>query len=280
MGAPDDSGREDGTVLELCGLGVHFGATQAVKDVTHSVQRGEWLGLIGANGSGKTTLLRAIAGLVGYQGGIRIEGRSTGHLSRRHRAQLVAYVPQNPALPLDMAALDYVALGRTPHLGYFGSEGPADRYRCIDLLDRLGLAAMGQRHLRTLSGGEIQRLLLARALAQEAPILLLDEPTSALDLGTRIEALELVDELRAEHHLTVLSALHDLTLAAQFADRLVLLSAGAIAAAGRPADVLEEHRLGEHFGTRVQVIRTLNDELVVVPRRAPAPKGSHAQHAS
>jgi iron complex transport system ATP-binding protein len=268
---------EDGRhgVVELAGLVVNYGETKALQGVTHCVPRGEWIGLIGANGAGKTTLLKTIARLIDYEGAIRIDGHETAGLSRRQFAQLVAYVPQKPEFPPEMRAIDYVALGRMPHLGYFGAEGPNDRIRCAELLDRLGLANMAERHLATMSGGELQRLVLAKALAQDAPVLLLDEPTSALDLGRRVEALELVDELRLERELTVISAMHDLTLAAQFADRLILLSAGKVAAVGTAAEVLEESSLDRHFGTRVRILRTDDGELVVVPRRT-VPKGNHA----
>ncbi len=168
---------------------------------------------------------------------------------------------------MQVRAIDYVALGRLPHLGYFGAEGPQDRVHCGELLARLSLAHMSDRPLGAMSGGELQRLVLARALAQEAPILLLDEPTSALDLGRRVEALELVDELRHERSLTVVSALHDLTLAAQFADRLVLLAQGSIVAAGPADEVLVEGSLDQHFGTRVQILRSDDGEVIVVPRR-------------
>jgi iron complex transport system ATP-binding protein len=126
---------------------------------------------------------------------------------------------------------------------------------------------MAERTLATLSGGELQRLVLARALAQDAPVLLLDEPTSALDLGRRVEALELVDTLRRERDLTVLSALHDLTLAGQFADRLVLLAAGQAVATGKPDEVLTEESLTWYFGTHVRVMRSDGGDLVVVPQR-------------
>jgi iron complex transport system ATP-binding protein len=139
---------------------------------------------------------------------------------------------------------------------------------CGELLELLDLTAMAERPLATLSGGELQRLVLARALAQEAPVLLLDEPTSALDLGRRVDALELVDTLRRERGLTVLSALHDLTLAGQFADRLVLLGEGRAVAAGKPDEVLTEEALTRHFGTNVRVIRSDDGDLVVVPQRA------------
>ena len=253
----------------------HLRQSVALKGISLRVERGAWLGLIGANGAGKTSLLRALARLVDYEGQITIEGHSSRQLPRKRFAQLVAYVPQKPEFPAEMRAIDYVALGRMPHLGYFGAEGPHDRARCTALLERLGLVAMAERHLEHMSGGELQRLVLARALAQEAPVLLLDEPTSALDLGRRVEALELVDELREERGLTVISAMHDLTLAAQFANQLLLLSEGTIAAFGAPAVVLEERSIDHHFGTRVRIMRTDDGELVVVPRRT-RPRGPSA----
>ncbi|MGC8509275.1 MAG: ABC transporter ATP-binding protein [Acidimicrobiales bacterium] len=253
--------------LGIEGLVVRYDGTVAVRDVHLAVTPGEWLGVIGANGAGKSSLLRALARLSPFEGVVRIDGRETASLSRRHFAQLVAYVPQKPELPAQMRAVDYVALGRLPHLGYFGAEGPHDRRRCVELLERLSLAHMSDRPLGAMSGGELQRLVLARALAQEAPVLLLDEPTSALDLGRRVEALELVDELRHERALTVVSALHDLSLAAQFADRLVLLAQGSIVAAGTPDEVLVEGSLDQHFGTRVQILRSDDGEVIVVPRR-------------
>jgi len=255
-------------MITVIGLSVHFGPKVAVDQVDLGVARGEWVGLIGPNGAGKTTLLRSLTHLEAHQGTVQIDGCATAGLSRRRKAQLVAYVPQQPDLPPDMSVIDYALLGRTPHIGYFGVETKDDIRHCTELLERLGLSAMAERHLGTLSGGELQRVVLTRALAQDAPVLLLDEPTSALDLGRRVDALELVDQVRRERGLTVLSAMHDLTLAAQFADRLVLLSDGKVAAAGPPAEVLEETRLTRHFGGRVQVLVTDDGELVVVPRRA------------
>lgn len=255
-------------MITLEGITVQYGSVAAVSDLTEHVAHGEWLGLIGPNGAGKTTLLRSIARLVDHQGTVTIAGEETAAMSRRALARRVAYVPQKPTMPPDMTVSDYVLLGRTPHIGYFSFETPDDRRVCQSLLDRLDLARFEGRHLATLSGGELQRLVLARALAQEAPVLLLDEPTSELDLGRRVEALELVDALRAEHGLTVISALHDLTLAGQFADRLLLLSAGRVVTAGAPADVLDEGSLGDHFGTNVTVIHTACGEVVVVPQRA------------
>jgi iron complex transport system ATP-binding protein len=254
-------------------ISVRYDGAFAVHEVSESVAPGEWVGVIGANGAGKSSLLRAIAHLVPYDGMVGVGGEPTAKLSRRRRAQLIAYVPQQPELPAGMGVLEYTLLGRTPHIGYFSVESEEDRAICADVLDRLDLAALAGRQLSTLSGGELQRVVLARALAQDAPVLLLDEPTSALDLGRRVDALELVDELRRERGLTVLSAMHDLTLAAQFADRLILLSDGRIVAAGKPVDVLDEQVLGACFGGRVRVIVDEDGDLLVVPQRTRAGSG-------
>jgi iron complex transport system ATP-binding protein len=246
---------------------VRYGAEVALAGVGGQVNDGEWVGLIGANGAGKTTLLRAIVHLVPCQGRTLVDDTPTDRMSRRDLARTIAYVPQKPELPAEMTVADYILLGRSPHIGYFGTERAKDHQVCADLLERLDLTHMAGRNLATLSGGELQRLVLGRALAQEAPILLLDEPTSALDLGRRVDALEIVDALRLEHGLTVLSAMHDLTLAGQFSDRLILLSHGKVAATGPPSDVLDEAVLTQHFGHQVQVLRSPDGELIVAPRR-------------
>ena len=254
-------------MISFEGVTVRYESVPALSELTEQVDPGEWVGLIGPNGAGKTTLLRAVARLVAHDGEIKVGGVTVSSLSPKRLAQLVAYVPQQPELPPDMTVGQYVLLGRTPHIGYFGFETAEDRSVCGELLESLDLAAMVDRRLSTLSGGELQRLVLARALAQQAPVLLLDEPTSALDLGRRVEALELVDELRRERGLTVLSALHDLTLAGQFADRLILLGEGRAVSTGKPDEVLTEEALARHFGASVRVMRSDDGDLVVVPRR-------------
>jgi iron complex transport system ATP-binding protein len=271
-GAPPPAQRV-GATLGLERVSVRYDGAVAVHEVSASAAPGEWVGVIGPNGAGKSSLLRAIAHLVPHAGVVSVGGEPTAKLSRRRRAQLIAYVPQQPELPVGMGVLEYTLLGRTPHIGYFGVESEADRTVCAEILDRLDLAAMATRQLGTLSGGELQRVVLARALAQDAPVLLLDEPTSALDLGRRMDALELVDELRRERGLTVLSAMHDLTLAAQFADRLILLSAGRILATGSPADVLDEDVLSACFGGRVRVLVDEDGDVLVVPQRTKAGSG-------
>jgi len=263
-------------VISLEDVRVSYGPAVALDGVTERAADGEWLCLIGPNGAGKTTLLQAVARQVRHDGRIEVCGQPTAGMSRRKLARLVAYVPQRPQLPPDMTVGDYVLLGRTPHIGYLRVETDADRRISAELIDRLALSAMAGRELRTLSGGELQRLVLARALAQQAPVLLLDEPTSALDLGRRVDALELVDTLRRERSLTVLSAVHDLTLAGQFADRLLLLDGGRVAAGGPPPSVLRDEVLRPHFGPRVEVLITDTGDRAVISRRPPqgtAPAG-------
>jgi iron complex transport system ATP-binding protein len=167
-----------------------------------------------------------------------------------------------------MMVTDYVLLGRTPYISYLGVETKRDIAIVESLLQRLDVGTLAARPLRSLSGGELQRVVIAHALAREAPILLLDEPTSALDVGHQQEVLELIDALRHQDGLTVLAAMHDLTLAAQFADRVVLLTGGRIVAEGPPAAVLTEHTISEHFGASVRVLHEPDGSLAIVPVRA------------
>lgn len=239
--------------VEARDVSVRLDRAEVLHAATVSVPRGGWTAVIGPNGAGKTTLLRAIAGLVPHAGTVRIGDVPLRRLGNRARARRIAYTPQAPVLPPDMRVLDYVLLGRTAYLRYFETEGPGDHQVARRALATLELSDLAGRRLGTLSGGERQRVVLARALAQQPDVLLLDEPTTALDLGHQQRVLELVDELRAADGLTVLSTLHDLGLAAQYADALVLVDHGVIAAAGPPARVLTEDTLAAHFGARTRV---------------------------
>ena len=166
-----------------------------------------------------------------------------------------------------MTVSEYVLLGRTPHVGYLAKESSEDVAAATRALDRLDLMGYADRLLGTLSGGERQRAVVARALAQEAPVILLDEPTSALDIGHQQQALELLDGLRHDVGLTLVAAMHDLTLAAQYADRMILLDRGRVVADGSPADVLTEERLSRHYEASVRVLE-LDGRMAVLPRRA------------
>jgi iron complex transport system ATP-binding protein len=245
-------------MIGIGSLTVHLGGTRVVDDVGLTLVPGEWTTLIGRNGAGKTTMLRAVAGLVPYAGSIAVDGRQVREMSPRERARVLALVPQSPLLPADMTVREYVLLGRTPYLGFLGRPGRRD-----------DSAVLTQRRLDAISGGERQRAVLARALAQQAPVLLLDEPTTALDVGRQQEVLDLVWALRAERSLTVLGAMHDLTLAGQYADRLVLVDGGRVVADGAPAEVLTEERINRHYDAHVRVTR-LDGLPAVLPARRPS----------
>jgi iron complex transport system ATP-binding protein len=254
-------------VIALERVGVALGGRAVLEDVTLAVAPGGWTTLIGANGAGKTTLLRAVSGAVGCDGSVAVAGRDPRRTPISRRARDVAIVWQSPLLPLDMAVREYVMLGRTPYLGMLGRAGAGDRWAADEAMRRLDLERLAGRRLGALSGGERQRAALARALAQEAPVLILDEPTAALDVGRQQEALELVAELRVERGLTVLGAMHDLTLAGQYADRLALLDGGRLVRHGPPAEVLTRELVARHYRARVDVIEA-RGAPVVLPVRA------------
>jgi iron complex transport system ATP-binding protein len=252
--------------VQARGVSVTLGQTRAVRDVCATVEHGEWLALIGPNGAGKTTFLRALAGLVSFEGTVLVGDRTVATSTRREIARMVALVPQIPHTPPSLTVAEYVLLGRTPHIGYFAGETRADRLAAQRAIARLALRPFASRTLDSLSGGERQRAVLARALAQEAPILLLDEPTSALDIGRQQQALELVEALRRDEQRTVISAIHDLTLAGQYADRLALLDKGQIVAEGSAEAVLTAPTIAAYYGADVRVI---NDDggVFVLPNR-------------
>jgi iron complex transport system ATP-binding protein len=253
-------------VIETRDLWVRFGPVAAVRGLSLTTPSGGWTALIGPNGAGKTSALRALAGLVPFDGEIRIEEQDARRLGRRARARLVAFVPQKPETPPELTVAEYVLLGRTPHISYLGGEGKRDRDAAARALRRLDLGEFAQRPLGSLSGGELQRAVLARALAQEARILLLDEPTTSLDLGRQQLVLELVDELRHDG-LTVVTTLHDLTIAGQYAEHLVLLDGGSVVAEGAAADVLSATNVAAHYGANVRVIEDEHGVFVVPVRR-------------
>ncbi|MET7861698.1 ABC transporter ATP-binding protein [Micromonospora taraxaci] len=266
--------------VEVRGLHVDLGGTPILTGVDLTVAAGEWVTVIGPNGAGKSTVLRAVGGLLPAPGAITLFGTPSTALRRRDRARVVATVAQSPVVPAGMSVLDYVLLGRTPYIPTLGRESTADLDAVHEVLGRLDLTGFHHRELATLSGGERQRVFLARALAQGATLLLLDEPTSALDIGHQQEVLEVVDQLRREHGLTVLATMHDLSLAGEYADRMVMLASGQVVAAGTPAEVLTEHLLATHYRASVRVVPGTHGPLVVPVRPTrPNPLGARGSGA-
>jgi iron complex transport system ATP-binding protein len=253
------------SAVEVRDLCVELGGRAILADVRLEVPTGSWLCVIGPNGAGKSTLVNAIAGLVRSRGSVELWGRSLDHLGRRERARSVAVVPQLPTIPDGITVETYVLLGRTPHLGFLGAESRRDHETVERALERLELTWAADRRLETLSGGELRRVVLARALVQEAPLLLLDEPTAGLDLGQQLRVLELIEDLRRTEDLTVVSTMHDLTLAGRSAERFTLLARGRVVAAGARAEVLAPHLIAEHYGAAVRVLDDAELGWAVVP---------------
>ncbi|MGH3880210.1 MAG: ABC transporter ATP-binding protein [Actinophytocola sp.] len=255
--------------LSLRGVTARYGTKVVAAGVDVEVPAGSWLAIIGPNGAGKSSLLKSIVGVVDHDGQILLDGTPTGAIGSRERARAIAYAPQTPHLPDRLTVTDYVLLGRTPHLAPLARERRADLEIVEQVLDRLDLTALAGRALHTLSGGERQRAVLARVLAQQAGLLLLDEPTTGLDIGHAQALLDLIDRLRTEEGATVVSTLHDLTLSAQYADRLLLLDRGEVVAAGTPEQVLTRPVIERHYAAAVEVLTTDNGNLVVAPTRKP-----------
>jgi iron complex transport system ATP-binding protein len=254
-------------------LRVSRGRREVVHGVSLDVAAGSWVSVVGPNGAGKSSMLLAIAALLPATGDVIVDGRRVRDLRVRERARMLALVPQQPVIPDALTVAEYVLLGRTPHLSVFGSEAGRDHALADSILAKVDLAWASDRLVATLSGGEFHRAVVGRALAQEARILLLDEPTSGLDLGHQLQVLELVDELRRTEGITVVSAMHDLTLAARYAEHVALMVDGEIVAVGAPIEVFRADLLERHYGVPVHVLRGPGDELIVVPAK-PAPMRS------
>lgn len=254
-------------MLELQDITVRAGRSVVLSGISLHVEAGSWAALAGPNGSGKTTLSRAVVGLVPHDGAVAIGGtRFASGRGGRARARSVAYVPQRPVLPAAMTVTDYVILGRFSHHSYLGAETARDREVARSLMERLELGHLANRPLGQLSGGEAQRAVLGRALAQQAPALVMDEPTSSLDLGHAQSVLELVDELRREHGLTVLWAVHDLSLASQYACTLMVLSEGHAALCGEPSAILSAANINRIFGASVEIFEGPSGRVVAPVR--------------
>jgi iron complex transport system ATP-binding protein len=255
----------ESSALTVCNIQFSYGEKLVLSNVSLSAQSGEIVGLIGPNGSGKTTLLRIISGVLQPATGIvQLGDTQLARLSRAQVARRLAVVPQNSALPSNFTVGETVLQGRTPYLGFLRSEGAHDYALARHAMELCGVFAMAERRVDELSGGEQQRVLIARALAQEPDVLLLDEPTSHLDLAHHASVLELVDRLVREQALAVLGVFHDLNLAAQYCDRLVLLDRGQVVAEGTPREVLDPAIIQRVYGSGIRIVEHPDNSLPVV----------------
>ncbi|MCL5075767.1 MAG: heme ABC transporter ATP-binding protein [Chloroflexi bacterium] len=226
-----------------------------VEDVSLYLNRGEMIGLVGPNGSGKSTLIKGISGLLRpEQGRIQLEGQDLSHLPRMAIAKKLSVVPQNPTLPEAFTVAEIVLMGRTPHLRFLQSEGEHDWAVARWAMELTDTWEIAERRIEELSGGERQRVIIARALAQEPRLLLLDEPTAHLDINHQISVLELVRQLHRKHDLAVLAVFHDLNLAAQYCERLILLSVGRIYTQGSPQQVITRENIRTVYETDVHIL--------------------------
>lgn len=255
-------------MLEVDSLRAAYGQRPVLKDITFSLSPGKILGLIGPNGAGKTSLFRALSGVLPVTAGtVRIDGRDVTRLKPELRARCVAVVPQARSLPPAFTGWELALLGRTPHLNWLGSVTQTDVNRTRQALERAQAADLADRQIGQLSGGEQQRLLLARALAQEAPLLLLDEPTTHLDLYYQIELLDSVQELVRSEGFSVVVALHDLNLVSRYADQVALLVDGRLRAVGAPSEVLQPDVLAPAYKLPFQILDgSASGHPVILPK--------------
>jgi len=243
-------------VVWLDGVTVEARGRAILRDISLAIEPGERVALIGPNGAGKSTLLRVIAGILRPNAGqVELGGEPVAAMDRGAVARRLAVVPQQTALPFSMRVEEVVALGRLPHEDAIRGARPADRAAVATAIDRVGLGGLLGRDARELSLGERQLVLLALAVAQEAPALLLDEPTVHLDLRHQVEAMELMRDLNERDGTTLVAVLHDLALASHFFPRLVLLDHGRLVADGSPAEVLTDARIQEVFGVTPALVR-------------------------
>jgi iron complex transport system ATP-binding protein len=230
--------------IEAEHVSVSYDGATVLADVSLVVEQGEFLSILGPNGSGKTTLIRALTGLVTDIGGeVLLFGKPLSSFRRREFARHVSILPQNPSMLLPFMVADIVLMGRFPYIRRFETSGPRDAEAVEYAMELMNIRHLGKRHLMELSGGEVRRVFIAQAIAQEAGILFLDEPTANLDISYQMEIFELLERFNREMAKTIVLVTHDINHAARFAGRIILLKNGSIYKSGRPEDVINRHDL-------------------------------------
>src|SRR6185437_8768227 len=248
-------------------LSFAYNGYPVLADVSLQVRTGECIALLGPNGSGKSTLLKLISGILTPSAGtVLFDGRHTSSIPRKELACRIAMVPQEVVVPFSFTVREIVELGRTPYLGRFGNYSSADHRPITQAIEATGVGHLSGRIFNELSGGERRRVMIAMALAQEPELLLLDEPTQQLDISRQGEILDLIARRNARKATTVIAAIHDLSLAARYFERVVMLHSSSIAADGTPAAVLESDFLQNVYGGPIEVRRSsVGDSPVVLP---------------
>lgn len=245
-------------------LSFNYNGFSALKDVELEVGLGELLSIVGPNGSGKSTLLKCINRILKpKQNAVLINGEDTSKIALRELCKVMGYVPQNSASTFPFTVFDIVLMGRRPYIQW--SLGDRDKEIVAETLDYLGIGELAMRHFNELSGGEQQKVIIARALAQQPKLLLLDEPTSSLDIKHQLEILCILRELAQSRHCSVVVAMHDLNLASRFSDRMLMLKQGCIFAVGAPESVLTEENIESVYGVKARVTRSVLDRPQVTP---------------
>ena len=235
--------------IKMQNVSLGYGHKIVLQDISLDVLPGEMVGLIGPNGSGKSTVIKALSRVISpHSGKILLNGRDIARIPRKELACLLGVVPQIPILPSVFTAFEIVLMGRNPHMGLFQHEGPRELAIAWQAMKQTATHTLAERMVGELSGGEIQCLLIARALTQETKAILLDQPTANLDISRQVEILDLIKRLCVENGLAVFAVLHDLNLAAQYCDRLVLLNNGQVHAEGTPGQVITAHNIKEVYG--------------------------------
>lgn len=262
-------------MIKINNLNFSYGKRRILDAINLSFEASQIVSLVGPNGSGKSTLLKCLCRILkSTDNTIFIDGKALEYYSRREMAQLIAYVPQQPALNLAVSVIDAVKIGRSPYIGYTLSKN--DEIIVFEVIEQLGLTEHAFRSLRELSGGERQRVLLSRVIAQQARILLLDEPTSALDLKNQLEIATLLRAIQKQQQLTVIVAIHDLNLAARFSDNVVQLKQGKIYAHGSWNETMTEQSILEIYGVQAFLSEVQGFPYMVslnVPGRDDPPSG-------
>jgi iron complex transport system ATP-binding protein len=254
-------------MLEIQNLYFNYGKLQVLKDINLRAKSGEFIGIIGPNGAGKSTLIKVIDRVLPADSArILFEGADLNVIARRDLARIIAYLPQENNFTFSYTVREVVMMGRYPYLQGIGIYGHDDLQVIKSVMNLFEIEQFAERHFNELSGGEKQRVLIASALAQRPKIMLLDEPTNALDLHHQLAIFNILRKLRQEQNLTIIVVTHDINLAAQFCDRIVLMKDGTIIRDGEPAAVLQFQLLQDIFGVKVYIdINPLTNCLYILP---------------